>query len=93
MIKEMTLEPYVVKDGVLTDSSDYVSQETIATIPEGVTTIGRYAFSQRNYVESIQLPSTLKKIDDYAFWNRSKVEGIVIPDGTISIGKGSFQAC
>ncbi len=38
------------------------------TIPQGVATIGAYAFSN-SYIERVEIPSTVRAIGDYAFYN------------------------
>ena len=64
-------------------------------IPEGVTSIGSYAFSANPYwdatngygnqLTTVIIPSSVTNIGDYAF-NRNKLTGIVIPEGVMTIG-------
>ena len=58
-------------------------------IPEGVTDIGRMAFTG-NFSESIELPSTLKTIQDQAFMNHQLSE-LIIPENVTQIGKSAFR--
>ena len=71
------------------------------TIPEGVTTIGEFVFSQeywygKLYLEKVNIPSTLKVIEEHAF-SGSTVEfennRLVLPDGVTTIGYGAFLSC
>ncbi|MCT8974980.1 leucine-rich repeat protein [Clostridium sp. CX1] len=76
-------------------------------IPDGVTSIGDYAFvdpSNKNHdddyegkikssITSITLPSTLTSIGRGAFLNCNSIKSIVIPDGVKSIGGGAFAYC
>lgn len=65
---------------------------TSITLPEGITEIGRSAFSDRKF-SSIKLPSSIKYIGDNAFYNCENLEEIVIPDGVESIGNSAFSSC
>ena len=57
-------------------------------IPEGVTEIGSYAFSQ-NQLTDIVLPSTLQKIGENAFYD-NYINEIIIPDNVELIGEYAF---
>ena len=57
-------------------------------IPEGVTEIGSYAFSQ-NQLTDIVLPSTLQKIGERAFYD-NYINEIIIPDNVELIGEYAF---
>ena len=58
------------------------------TIPEGVKTIGRNAFSGR-HIEELTLPSTLETIGRDAFKNHS-LSKVVIPASVTTIDRGAF---
>ena len=60
------------------------------TIPEGVTTIGEYAFWSSG-LTSIQLPKTLKEIGYSAFYSSSLKE-IILPPSLKSIGPQAFYS-
>jgi len=72
--------------------NEYLSDITSIVIAEGVTYVGRNAFSWAANVESISLPSTLTSIRDYAFAG-CKITSLVIPEGVTSISNGTFQNC
>lgn len=55
-------------------------------LPNTITDIGKYAFTNQKYLTNINLPASLKRIGDDAFTNTSITE-IVFPDGIESIGK------
>ena len=58
-------------------------------IPEGVTSIGEYAFAYTP-LSSVELPSTLKSIGKYAFYGTG-LTSVVIPEGVTSIGDVAFD--
>ena len=62
------------------------------TIPEGITTIGEYAF-QGAYVSSYSLPSTLKSIGENAFGDNDNCTTMTIPEGVEKIGNWAFSNC
>lgn len=65
---------------------------TSVTIPESVTKIGDYAFSDCTELKTYNLPSNLKTIGTQAFI-RSGIEGEVkIPNSVTEIGQAAFSA-
>ena len=62
-------------------------------IPEGVTTIGQYAFKDAKWLKSIKLPSTLNIIASSAFAGCISLEEIVLPDGVKTISDHAFEGC
>ncbi|MBP3508003.1 MAG: leucine-rich repeat protein [Lachnospiraceae bacterium] len=64
-----------------------------ATIDEKpVTTIGEWAFSQRDSLSSITIPSSVTSIGSYAF-HSCQFESVIIPSGVTSIGSNAFLGC
>ncbi|WP_143440848.1 leucine-rich repeat domain-containing protein, partial [Klebsiella pneumoniae] len=64
-------------------------------IPEGVTSIGDYAFSWCYGLDgTLTLPSTLESIGVYAFDGCDGLNGnLVSPQGVTSIGNQAFEGC
>lgn len=62
-------------------------------VPEGVTSIGEYAFSGCKAAKSINIPTTLKKIPDGCFENCESIESIMIPVNVDTIGYYAFRDC
>ena len=61
-------------------------------VPDGVTEIGRLAFSGCTSIKSVSLPNSLKKIDDLAFYCCSQLTYIDIPDGVeVDLGNDVFK--
>ena len=65
---------------------------TKATLQEGITAIGKYAFCNTG-ISNIHIPATVKAIDDYAFASCAKLDGVVIPANTLEIGDYCFAYC
>ncbi|MGN0185078.1 MAG: leucine-rich repeat domain-containing protein, partial [Aristaeellaceae bacterium] len=63
---------------------------TSITLPDGLTSIGDYAFYDCDALTSITLPDGLTSIGDYAFYDCDALTSITLPDGLTSIGKYAF---
>ena len=62
-------------------------------IPDSVTTIGSFNFSQNNSLKSIVLGRGLTTIDNGAFSGCDSLTSIEIPDSVTSIGDSAFSSC
>ena len=67
--------------------------EASYTIPDGVTSIGNYAFSDCSSLTNIALPNSIISIGSYAFSHCNNLTSITIPDGVTSIANGAFGGC
>lgn len=63
------------------------------TIPEGVRTIGNYAFDQCRQLTSIQFPSSLESIGNLAFNLCLSLTEITLPENLQTLGMYLFTAC
>ncbi|MDY4575711.1 MAG: alpha/beta fold hydrolase [Intestinibacter sp.] len=86
-LSTLVMYPAGKKDNVIQDdltTVDYV-------VPDNVTTIGEYAFSD-SYIQTIILPYGLKNIEEGAFYYCS-LTSVAIPYTVTNIGKRAFGHC
>jgi hypothetical protein len=69
-----------------------VDLENIKT-PEGVKSIGKWAFSGCSSLKNITISEGLESVGEYAFSDCSALEGIAVPNGVKSIGNNAFYRC
>ena len=63
------------------------------TIPNAVTTIGRYAFANCKQFTSITIPNGVTTIEDYLFYQCERLTNVDIPNTVTSIGLNAFGNC
>ncbi len=85
--------------GEMPDFANYTVEpwwdETIISvvIEEGVTRVGKKAFSDCEDIRSVSLPASLESIGEFAFNNCTSLSSITIPKKVTEIGKEAFKAC
>ena len=63
------------------------------TIPDSVTTIGEYAFSDCSSLASVIIPDSVTTIGSSAFGCCTSLASVIIPDSVTTIGKFAFSDC
>lgn len=81
---------FEIKDGVL---KKYRGPGGDVVIPEGVTSIEKYAFYECNNLDSIVIPESVTSIGEYAFYGCRCLGSIVIPGSVKDIGNCAFWHC
>ncbi len=73
----------------------YIGEDTITTvvIPEGVETIGDYAFAGLTNLTTVILPSTLEQIDQGAFYGCEKLTSVKGLENVKFINQSAFEGC
>lgn len=90
-IKEVILP---VTTTTISTSAFSLSELVLITLPEGIETIDRYAFSTCTKLTSIIFPKSLKVLDEGAFISCFSLSDIVvIPENVTKIGNFAFQDC
>ena len=87
---------YTIKDGtaLIADGAFYWRFGlTSVTIPNSVTSIGRYAFSDCSGLTSVSIGDGVTSIGASAFIGCSGLTSIAIPDSVTSIGENAFAGC
>jgi len=62
-------------------------------IPNSVTSIGDYAFSDCSSLDSVIIPNSVTSIGNYAFMDCSSLDSVIIPNSVTSIGAYAFAYC
>lgn len=62
-------------------------------LPEGVTTIGKYAFYACTSLQEVVLPTSLTNIETGAFEGCTTMRSIAIPQGVSTISSRAFALC
>ncbi|MBQ3288301.1 MAG: leucine-rich repeat protein [Kiritimatiellae bacterium] len=63
------------------------------TIPDGVTTIGSYAFHGANHLESVTMPDSVTTIGESAFDWCTNLKSVKMSNSVASIGAWAFDYC
>ena len=71
----------------------YPSASGSVTIPEGVTSIGQYAFSSCSSLTSVTIGEGVTSIGNGAFSSCTELASVTIPEGVTSIGGSAFFDC
>ena len=94
---ELINDEYIYNfDNKITELTQYIFYHPVLEeiiIPEGVTSIGRYAFHQCNRLQSVTIPDSVTSIEERAFYNCSILTTVSIPEGVTSIGVSVFTNC
>ena len=81
---------FVIENGVL---KKYVGSGGDVSVPEGVTSIGKEAFSGCRRLTSVTIPDSVTSIGSGAFWECGRLTSIILPKGLTDIGSQAFYGC
>lgn len=81
---------FEIENGVL---KKYHGNANAVVIPDGVTSIGDFAFQNCEFLTAVKIADSVTSIGNFAFWGCGALASVYIPDGVTSIGDGAFQTC
>ena len=81
---------FKIKKGVLLE---YYGKEESVTIPNGVTSIGKWVFDYYDMLTNIIIPDSVTTIEQGAFAHCTSLTSIIIPDSVTNIGAWAFAGC
>ena len=76
-------------------AADKLPGELVETVslPDGILSIGDYAFSGYSRLQEINLPESLARIGRGAFNDCRNLKRVVIPNGVVGLGDHAFSGC
>ena len=92
-------ECYCDVDGVLFDKQMTtiilypVNRDPNYIIPDGVNSIGEYAFSNNGKLKWVGIPEGVTTIEKRAFFSCTSLEDIELPNSLVTIGEEAFRGC
>lgn len=72
---------------------EYMYSINRVVIQKGITSIGKNAFWDFEYLTGVTIPEGVESIGDYAFLSCKRLRRITIPDGVTHIGRNAFDNC
>lgn len=85
-----SLSDFVIENGIL---KKYTGPGGDVVIPEGVTAIGDFAFSERKDLTAVTIPGTVTSIGALSFSCCEGLTSVTIPENVTSIGSYAFSQC
>ena len=83
------------RDFVIVDSvvQKYLGNAPIVSIPDGVKSIGQFAFKDKTRITDISFPEGLESIESHAFERCINISNLIFPDSLKRIGDRAFMRC
>jgi hypothetical protein len=78
---------------IKTSTNELIAGCQSTIIPNSVTSIGQYAFSNRRSLTSIAIPNSVTSIGNFAFNNCRSLTSITIPNSVTKINGYAFADC
>ncbi|MBN1602845.1 MAG: leucine-rich repeat protein, partial [Chitinispirillaceae bacterium] len=70
-----------------------LGKKDLSDLPDSITTIQDYTFSQYNSLTSISIPQSITTMGNNVFYNCTNLESVILPDSVTAIGEGAFEKC
>lgn len=84
---------FVGTSGICKSMCSYCTSLVKVHIPEGVASIGDYAFSGCGSLRDIKFPSSLTSIGESSFLRCESLDTVFLPPNVSKIGAGAFSSC
>ena len=88
--------PFYYVDGnclINRETKTVIAGTNSSIIPDGITAIASYSFSNRTKLITIAIPNSVTSIGSSAFYNCTSLTSVVIGDSVTSIGDSAFYGC
>ncbi|MBR1878352.1 MAG: leucine-rich repeat domain-containing protein [Paludibacteraceae bacterium] len=72
---------------------DYRSYIVYLSLPDGLTSIGNYAFADCNRLTFVTIPNSVTSIGEWAFSDCYRLTSVTIPNSVNFLGKNVFAGC
>ena len=82
-----------VRGTTITSYNRDAGERPTLKIPEGITAIEESAFSNCDYLTSVEIPGSVTSIGQSAFSECRSLKDVTIGDGVMSIGRNAFYNC
>ncbi len=69
------------------------SKEGEYTIPQGIRSIGDYAFYNCSMLKNVTIPGSVMSIGEFSFYNCGSLTSVTLPDGVTEISSSTFCKC
>ena len=86
----INMEDFDIEDGVL---KKYNGPGVDVEIPDGIKSIGPFAFYGCSSVTRVVIPKGVRSIGEKSFSDCRNLSSVMIPEGVTSIGKEAFRGC
>ena len=81
---------FIIENGVLTK---YVGPGGDVVIPEGITSIGNYAFYMCSSLRTVHISEGVTSVGDYAFSSCASLYMVSFPEKITTVGNDAFSWC
>ena len=92
-VEEVKAELYLSEDGKKVEGIYNKNEATYVEIPNSVTSIGDWVFSDCTSLERVTIPNSVTSIGKYAFCGCTSLQSVTILDSVKSIEKSAFWGC